>query len=439
MSVPSRPVLAPALVAGFSAAIGLWVVWFVTHLPWLSIPERFSVPALVACWGLAFVCAGANLGRARGWKVGGVAGLVSALLGLLVLGSKLRPPVESGAPGDLYPSAPMIAAGFLGLGLVLGVGGSLIGSLLSRRADTGDEPDWLARFAIVTVVAAAPLLFVGGLVTSTGSGLAVPDWPNTFGSNMFLYPLGPRADAGVYLEHSHRLFGTLVGCTMLVLLAWVWIADRRTRVRVWATGVFVLIVAQGVLGGLRVIEVDRYAGLVHGVLAQIIFGMLVALAAYFSESYREEDAMPWLAGGRKLRTLATAALHVLFLQLLLGAGFRHLRSAHVLWTHAAFAFVALVLVVLAGFAAIGARPSEPGHQHPVGVINATGRWVLGCVLVQFALGWLIFLGGALDLGEVSTGDALMRTAHQANGALLLGVTTLLAVLARRAIPRSRGA
>ena len=67
------------------------------------------------------------------------------------------------------------------------------------------------------VVAVAPLLFVGGLVTSTNSGMAVPDWPNTFGSNMFLYPLGPRAQPDVYLEHSHRLFGTLVGLATLKL------------------------------------------------------------------------------------------------------------------------------------------------------------------------------------------------------------------------------
>jgi len=400
--------------------------------------ERFSVPILLVCWGLAFVCVGTNFGRPRGLKIGVIAGGVSALLGLLVLGSKLRPPVESGPAGSMYPSAALIVLGFLGAGLVLGLVGSLIGSFFARRTG-GDEPDWLKRFAIVTVVAAAPLLFIGGLVTSTGSGLAVPDWPNTFGTNMFLYPLGPRADAGVYLEHAHRLFGTLVGLTMLTLLVWVWVKETRLRVKLWATAVFILICVQGVLGGMRVIHVGRYEALVHGVLAQVIFAMLVALATYFTESYREESSMPWLAGGRKLRVLATAALHVLFLQVVLGAGMRHLRSAHILWSHAAFAFVALVLAVMAGFAAVAAQPSEPGHQHPVKIINVAGRWVLIGVIFQFALGWMLFLGGALDLGNASRGDALMRTAHQANGALLLGVTTLLAVLARRAIPRGRAA
>ena len=76
----------------------------------------------------------------------------------------------------------------------------------------------LHRFAAFVVAATAILIFAGGLVTSTGSGLSVPDWPNTFGTNMFLYPLGPRAAPDVFLEHSHRLFGTLVGLSAIAMV-----------------------------------------------------------------------------------------------------------------------------------------------------------------------------------------------------------------------------
>jgi heme A synthase len=158
-------------------------------------------------------------------------GLISAAIGLLLIGTKLTAaPAESGITAGLRPNAAVMALGFLIFGGVLGlVAGAVLGRVLGNR----EKPrhDWLANFALVSVAAVAPLLFIGGLVTSTNSGMAVPDWPNTYGSNMLLYPLGPRADPGVYLEHSHRLFGVLVGLATLVLMTWALLLKRAAGSR----------------------------------------------------------------------------------------------------------------------------------------------------------------------------------------------------------------
>src|SRR5262249_17734296 len=143
----------------------------------------------------------------------------------------------------------------------------------------------------------APLVFIGGLVTSTNSGMAVPDWPNTYGSNMFLYPLGPRVRPDVFFEHAHRLFGTLVGLTTLVLMVWTLIAERGVGVRRPAIAAFVLVCLQGVLGGIRVRmgsadpeQDNRALAMLHGVLAQLTFGVVVACAVFLSPAYAQAPA-----------------------------------------------------------------------------------------------------------------------------------------------------
>src|SRR5213592_662720 len=114
-----------------------------------------------------------------------------------------------------------------------------------HRAAEQDSP-WPHRLALLTTVATFPLLFVGGLVTSTGSGLAVPDWPTTFGYNMVLFPWS-RMVGGILYEHSHRLMGALVGLLTLALAGALWRAGGRLR-RLGLVAVAVVL-AQGVLGG----------------------------------------------------------------------------------------------------------------------------------------------------------------------------------------------
>lgn len=468
--------LGPALTGGFATAVGVWCAWFVTHLPWLGIPEQVSIPVLLAVWvvmaALSFRIAGVPATGTRAWTRGALTGAISALLGLLILGSKINAD-ESGIPG-----AGLIAVSFVALGAVIGLVGTALATLLPSPTS---RPGWLPRLAIVAVFAVAPLLFVGGLVTSTNSGMAVPDWPNTFGSNMFLYPLGPRARPDVYLEHSHRLFGSLVGLATLTLMIGVLRLDNRRWVRRWAVVAFALVCVQGILGGIRVLAGDaeiardnRFYAMLHGVLAQLVFAVLVALAVFLTPAYRalrrqlagvcdcgsslragadsaatcpqcsiasdltpplpSDDAAGWGAA-RRLRAFATGAAHATILQLILGAMYRHFRSDHALWTHAGFSILVVIFAVAAGFGTQALPPMRGPAGHVRDVLRRVGIWLVAVVGLQFLLGWVTFAVGGRGHEADSPVQALIRTVHQANGALLLALATVLYIWSRAMAPR----
>src|SRR5713226_5856519 len=111
---------------------------------------------------------------------------------------------------------------------------------------------WPHRLAVVTACATFLLLFIGGLVTSKGAGLAVPDWPTTFGYNMFLYPWSEMVGNILY-EHSHRLVASCVGLLTIALAVALWFGERRTWLRWLGVTALLVVIAQGILGGLRVV------------------------------------------------------------------------------------------------------------------------------------------------------------------------------------------
>ena len=188
---------------------------------------------------------------------------------------------------------------------VLGAAGAELGSRLATGSKThAGDLEWVAAFARVAVVATLLLLAVGGLVTSTEAGLAVVDWPNSFGYNMFLYPFS-RMTGPVYYEHAHRLFGALVGFTTLVLALILQRNDSRRWVRGLGWLSVGLVVLQGLLGGLRVtgrftlstspdvMAPSTGLAMLHGVLGQLFFATVVALAVFSSPR--------WRAAGEPLR------------------------------------------------------------------------------------------------------------------------------------------
>ncbi len=415
------------IVAGFGSALAMWSAWFVTHLPWLNISERVALPVVVGVWGLVLLLM--VRGLARTVPSGLFAGVLSAGLGLLILGSKLaKPPDAGGVSEGVVPNAGLIAAGFLVLGGVLGVIAGFAARLAGgsgERTSPRDERATVHALALVASLALAPLLFIGGLVTSTNSGMAVPDWPNTFGSNMFLYPLGPRANPSVYLEHSHRLFGTLAGVCVIALAA-VSLGFRSTRrsAGVRAAVLLVLVIAQGVLGGTRVTLDNTWLATLHGFLAQVVLALAVTIAVTTSRAYAEGGL---LAVGKRLKGLAVGAQHAVFVQLIFGAMYRHTRSAHALYTHLAFAFLVLGIALAAGF--FTRRVEEP---HPVARgVRRAGVCVVVLMGLQFVLGWGAFLAGGRGKDPVGTVDMLLRTVHQANGAAVLAAIVCLAELAKR--------
>lgn len=354
---------------------------------------------------------------------------------------------------SLKPGAFLMALGFLVLGTLLGLIGGGVGKLFSRprhRAIDVEEnrKRWLGRFGIVATIAVVPLLIVGGLVTSSNSGMAVPDWPNTYGSNMFLYPIGPRAAPSVYLEHSHRLFGALIGLTAIALCALVFMYDRRAFVKYFALALLALVISQGILGGIRVLQGSveaaqdaKWSRVFHGILAQIVFCFFVAIGVFLSPLYqrvRSTVSTGILRLGhtgvkpRTFRIFSAAAMHSTILQLIFGAVYRHTRSAHALWTHMGFSVLVVVFVLLAAFAAGGMRtPDAPVQKF----VRRIGLLASACVALQFLLGWLTFFLGGTGLQPQSIPEILMRTSHQANGALLLAITTIMMLWGRALSPK----
>jgi len=180
---------------------------------------------------------------------------------------------------------------------------------------------WLKRFTFLTAAATFVLIWMGGLVTSHNAGLAVPDWPNTYGYNMFFFPVS-KWIGNVFYEHTHRLMASAVGMLTLALLAWLIAARVPKWLRTLGVIAFFAVVAQGVLGGLRVIELKDALGIFHATLAQLFFALVSAMALVQTEFWRrlpvhaEEDR----GGYRGLLVLTTC---LVLGQLALGATMRH--------------------------------------------------------------------------------------------------------------------
>jgi heme a synthase len=266
------------------------------------------------------------------------------------------------------------------------------------------------RLALVALVATCVLILLGGLVTNTGAALAVPDWPTTFGHNMFLFPWSEMV-GGVLYEHSHRLAGALVGLLTLALAAALWREGGRLR-RLGLLAVAV-VVAQGVLGGLRVVLLQDGLAIVHGSLAQAFFALLAALALLTAP--RARVAGPAVEPALKALTVLAAAL--VYAQIVFGALLTH---AGRLDLHLAGAALVVVLVPI-----VTARLRRTGD--PVAVPIA--RLLLILLIIQLALGVGSFLARFSSLwipgGQLTV--VLLPVAHRLVGSLILGAIVVLAV------------
>ncbi|MFZ4115643.1 MAG: COX15/CtaA family protein [Chthoniobacterales bacterium] len=179
----------------------------------------------------------------------------------------------------------------------------------------------LHNLALITTFLTFLLLCSGGLVTSKGVGMSVPDWPTTYGYNMFLFPIS-RWVGGVFYEHSHRLLASGIGLLTVILAALTFFLEKRRFVRNIAIAAVIGVVLQGILGGLRVTLYKDELGIFHAILAQSFFGLLVVFSAVTSRRFYEGK---WsgdsLAGS--LRWLALVGIVLIYFQLIVAATMRH--------------------------------------------------------------------------------------------------------------------
>ncbi len=175
-------------------------------------------------------------------------------------------------------------------------------------------------FAIATAIATFLLLGAGGLVTSHEAGMSVPDWPNSYGYNMFAFPPSKWV-GGIFYEHTHRLWATVVGLMTTILAVWIFAKDFRKWMKWLGVAAFLGVIAQGVLGGLRVTMKMDDLGVVHGVVGQSFFVLICAIALFTGGLWQKISEQK-LNVSRGLRNLVLATTVLIFLQLILGATMR---------------------------------------------------------------------------------------------------------------------
>ena len=180
----------------------------------------------------------------------------------------------------------------------------------------------LHRFTVFAAGCTFILIIAGGLVTSTGSGLAVPDWPLSYGQLM------PPMVGGILYEHGHRMIATFVGFLTLLLAVWYWKKEPRLWVRWLALGALGAVIAQGILGGLTVLYLlPTPVSVSHATLAQTFFVMVSSLALVTSKWWMESHPMLDDQGpGPSLTGLSVILVLAVYVQLILGALMRHTGS-----------------------------------------------------------------------------------------------------------------
>src|ERR1700730_9650509 len=185
----------------------------------------------------------------------------------------------------------------------------------------------LHRFATVVAACTVLLVLAGSLVTSTNSGLAAPDLPTAYGSNMFSFPPSKWV-GGILYEHGHRLIASTVGFLTIVLAAWLAVHDSRRWMKWLGAAALGAVIAQGVLGGLTVLFfLPAAVSTAHAGLAEIFFCMTVAIALFTSPrwlaGYQRAGAGPPGADDKVLRRVATTTTALIYVQILIGATMRH--------------------------------------------------------------------------------------------------------------------
>jgi cytochrome c oxidase assembly protein subunit 15 len=312
---------------------------------------------------------------------------------------------------------------------------------------------WPHRLARAMVCATFPLIWVGGLVTTYDAGMAVPDWPSTYGYNLFLYPwqtwiAGPW---DLFIEHGHRLLGAVVGFITIGFVVAVWLKEDRPWMRVAAVAALAAVIFQGVLGGQRVLLDSRTVAMLHGCFAPAFFAYCAALAVLTSRWWREASRPVDPAAAARFARLAIATVGVAYLQVILGAQLRHrdpsgdphqFRMLVLFHGFTAFALAAHAILLL--------RRSKPLADQPL--VRLPAKVLTTLLSLQLMLGagtWVVkygwpvwFAGFAWAQGHVNTTESLTQvlitTAHVALGSSILAVSLIAVLRGSRAASFSAG-
>jgi heme a synthase len=294
---------------------------------------------------------------------------------------------------------------------------------------------WLHRFAIFTAISTATLIYWGGLVTSTGSGLAVPDWPLSYGMLM------PPMVGGIFYEHGHRMIATCVGILTFILAVWIHKSDERRWMRILGWTALGIVILQGILGGLTVLFfLPTVISVFHATIAQTFFCIVVSISLFtspFWRSSREKNLIP--VSSVSLRTLTILLTGIVYYQLIVGAIMRHMEAGLAI-PDFPLAFGKIIPPFASGDIVIH-------FLHRIGAILVTGMivWIFlhvfrhyknyfalvipASILVVLALTQITLGGFVIWSGK----SVAITTIHVITGALILGTSVCCMLLAQRLI------
>lgn len=297
----------------------------------------------------------------------------------------------------------------------------------------------LHRWAIAVTIATFPLIWLGGLVTTYDAGMAVPDWPGTYGYNLWLYPwttwiFGPF---DLFVEHGHRLNGTVVGFLSIGFCIASYRSEPRRWAIQWAFAVLIAVILQGALGGLRVVLDARTLAMIHGCTGPLFFAMATATAVMTSRWWREVS--PTLGRAPIRTSTAMGLLAASICQLIIGAQLRHIQPwaeprHFLMFVHLHLTFAAIVTL---GIGWVAFKVSGRFEGETLGISRPAGLLVL-LVLVQLGLGIGTWISNyALPWPNLTQwlaqytiqakgfAESLIVTGHQATGSLIIALATVL--------------
>lgn len=283
---------------------------------------------------------------------------------------------------------------------------------------------WLYRYSLLVVLATAVLILAGGLVTSHEAGLAVPDWPQSYGQWM------PPMVGNIFWEHGHRVIAGSVGVLTLILTLWIQITKKCGRIKKLAWAAVGTVILQALLGGLTVLlMLPPAVSIFHACLAQTFFCLTVAIA-FFLRPDSDQDKVQAKAGSgqsaetRGLYKLCVLAFSAAYIQLILGAIVRHTSQGIVF--HIVWAFAVIALFFLAARAVMITIPQNKGAVRAAMTLSLL-------VIIQFFLGLGAFIyTQVLARGYApSTSEVLFASAHHTNGAMILGLGLWLCLQVRK--------
>jgi len=282
----------------------------------------------------------------------------------------------------------------------------------------------LHRFAKLVAACTVFLVLAGSLVTSTGSGLSVPDWPNSYGWNMFTFPPSKWV-GGIFYEHGHRLVASTVGFLTIILAGWLWIAEPRRWLKRLGLAALGTVVLQGLLGGLTVLFfLPASVSTAHAGLAEIFFCITVAIALFTSPAWIQAAAP---VDDRTLRRLAATTTALIYMQILVGAAMRHteaglaipdfpLMFGHVIPDHwdpkIAIHFAHRVGALIVTLAIVATSGHIWFHHRGRRELTRPAAFVVALVALQITLGALTVLSRravAINSAHVVCGATVLAT------------------------------